>query len=98
MQEIYKTGKGNREDALDYCIIITDGRPTVEQDQTVTQALATRRRGITIIVVAIGIDINEVEIYSLASEPKEKMRYFLGSFAAMQQSADLISKSLCNGM
>ena len=66
--EQFVASKGDRPDADDVVIVVTDGESTNRQD-AIDEAKITRDRGIRIITVGVTNDIDENYLKSIASKP-----------------------------
>ena len=51
---------GDRPDALNIAIVITDGESTIDKERTIPEAEAARAAGITVFAIGIGADIKQV--------------------------------------
>jgi len=65
--DIYAPGNGLRSDANRIAVIVTDGEDNVNADLTMSNATRCKDRGIRLIAVAVGSDINKPRLMSIAS-------------------------------
>jgi len=69
-------GTGNRAGARDVAIIVTDGRPTTNEELTKTAALQLQK-DVEVFAVGITSEVEEVVLKYLSSEPKQlNLTYF----------------------
>jgi Mg-chelatase subunit ChlD len=60
---------GDRPNAPNIVILITDGNAGIDTQNTIGNAVLLRQRGAFIVVVSIGSDANTYVLRSIASEP-----------------------------
>lgn len=97
-QQVFQQSLGDRDNALNYAIIITDGNSNINSEKTIPQAIEARVNGVHIIVIAIGTDVNRIELEGMASEPKNANIFTLNSINSLMSIKDQIVNSICNGM
>ena len=69
---------GDRDNASNVAVLITDGESTIDTENTIPNAQGLHRDGIRVICVGIGDGISEEEIRAISSPPHEKdVDYFL---------------------
>lgn len=85
--------RGDRSDAQNIIILITDGQSNVNQEQTIPNARALRDSGAILYVVATGDTPNMPEITGVASSPSLIFNYPLNS-SSTQVAVKIIS-TLC---
>ena len=61
-QRMFTSGNGDRSNAPNFIILLTDGESNVRADDTVPRAIDARISGATIITVGIGSDVNMLEL------------------------------------
>ena len=88
---------GDRPDAQNIAIVITDGVSTRDEDQTIPEAIRARDRGIQIYSVGITQGINEEELKRMSSSPQEMDRnYFKAKdFQNLERVAHAILTEAC---
>ena len=59
---MFTSGNGDRSNAPNFIILLTDGESNVRADDTVPRAIDARISGATIITVGIGSDVNMLEL------------------------------------
>ena len=84
---------GNRPEAKDLIILITDGRATVDADRLQPTAASIRNRSVDILGVGVTKDINEDEIRGLIS----KQAYYFAAlnFNDLTQTAREVADVVC---
>ena len=68
--EQFTSENGDRPNVPNVAIVVTDGRSTVDADQTLPQARAARDDGIQMFAVGITSDIDIYEVRGISSEPQ----------------------------
>lgn len=86
LQEMHETmfsrENGDRRDAGNVCIILTDGVSNINYRRTVPEAKTAREKGILIISIGIGLqDLREIR--GIASEPSEVFVFHAETFAEL---------------
>lgn len=85
--------KGDREDAPNIAILITDGKST---DKQKTMEAAERLKAAGVIVFSIGIDkADEEELKAIASNPSSEYVFFVESFSSLDKIKEHISSDIC---
>ncbi|ELU05673.1 hypothetical protein CAPTEDRAFT_217523 [Capitella teleta] len=69
LTEIFVEDNGDRPNVPDTAIVITDGVSTRDSDKTIPYAIQAKDRGIRMLAVGIGAEINEDELEGIASPP-----------------------------
>lgn len=67
--QIFTAANGDRSDAPNFAIVLSDGNSNVDQTNTIPMAVQSRNKGITMIAFAVGTDVNLFELRNIASEP-----------------------------
>ena len=70
-EEVLVSQRGDRADVANVGIMITDGESTKEVNRTLPEAQLVHNAGITMFVVGVTNDINEVELRAIASDPDD---------------------------
>ncbi|KAI0231038.1 Collagen alpha-1(XIV) chain, partial [Lamellibrachia satsuma] len=93
----FKPENGDRTDAQNIAIIVTDGR-SYDYNDTISSAEAARRDSIHIYSIGVTSNINEKEVSGMASEPKLKNKnYYLATdFNSLTAVADALVSTACN--
>lgn len=78
---------GHRQNAHRLAVVVTDGNPNIQQDQTVPQANQLKGIGTRVMVIAVGNygDSGRKEMKDIASYPSEKNLYVVDDFDTMNQ-------------
>ena len=76
--ECFGNRNGDRPNAPNIAIIITDGVPTLNADRTLSEAEQVRREGIYMFAVGISSAVDEETLKGLSSNPQQRGRtYFM---------------------
>lgn len=92
---IYDPAKGDRPDAVDIGILITDGKDTVNPGVVGQEADLAKEKGITMITLAITNEPNEQELERIASKPADEHMFRVQNFAALSSSLSSIVSKAC---
>ena len=97
-EEQFTDSNGDRIDAINVAIVLTDGESTVDPERTIPEAQEARRKGITIFAIGIGDNANEAELRLMSSDPQQlDQNYFLApSFDALDDITDAVADATCN--
>ena len=77
--QLFNEHNGDRANAPNVAVLITDGESTIDKMKTIPNAQALHRDGIRVICVGIGDGLSEDEIRAVSSPPHEKdVDYFTG--------------------
>ncbi|XP_052090897.1 uncharacterized protein LOC127727822 [Mytilus californianus] len=89
-EEMFVAGKGDRNDARDYVVLLTDGKSN--RGATAAGAATCSDRNISIIAVGIGDGISEKELRDIVSKQKY---YFNTTYTKLSEALpDLVSTSI----
>lgn len=77
LTKILQKQNGDRSDAPNFAILLTDGQATVETTHTLPEAIKARVAGITLTVVALGTDKITLELSGMASVPIDNHLYMI---------------------
>ena len=94
-QTLFSTGNGNRNNARDILVVITDGASNNAQ-QTLSEARLTRLAGIHVITVGVGNWLDQYELEAMASYPTEKNRYHVRNFNDLAGLSDTLKNIVCD--
>ncbi len=95
--EMFIRSKGDRDNAVNVLIMITDGKSN-NMDDTLSEAVATRKAGIHIVTIGVGSSVGEFELNSLASDPDSRNMYRIRDFNALVGILDDVLEGTCNSM
>ena len=94
----FQPRNGDRVNANNIVIVITDGDSNVNQEDTLNQAIEARTAGIHIIVVAVGQTfVNFLELEGIASAPYYQNIYNVDRYEDLPGITDQIVAGTCNG-
>lgn len=65
-------GSGDRDDALNVAVVITDGVPTIDPGNTIPEATRMKNAGVKVFVVGITNRIDEQILKDISSSPQQK--------------------------
>ena len=86
-----------RDDADKIAVIITDGKSTIDEENTITSAEAARNEGIKIFSIGVGNDTDETELKEMSSLPQEKDQNYFSSpkFQTLQDIRAVVTYQIC---
>ena len=73
--EQFISARGDRPDADNIAIILTDGVPNLDVEQTVPDAEALQAAGVTVYAIGVTDAIDEFTLKSLSSQPQVGFHY-----------------------
>ena len=94
---MFTSFNGDRAGDPNYCIVITDGRSNINNEQTIPSANAARNAGITMIAVGIGENgkVDRGELNGIANDPDNEHAFVMESEAELEGTATSILDQLC---
>ena len=94
----FTPARGDRPEAKNIAIILTDGASTFDRQRTVPDAEQARRNGIEIFSVGITTQVNEDELKRMSSPPQQiEKNYFLSTdFVELNKIREQIIKETCS--
>ena len=95
--DMFTSGNGDRQDARNIAIVITDGNSNVDEERTIPAAIDARLRGIHIVVVAIGTQLNQLELRGIASQPPGATLYNARSWRDLPGQLRALVAATCDG-
>jgi collagen type VI alpha len=96
MDQIFTTANGDRADAPNFAIVLSDGNSNINQQNTIPTAVQSRNKGITMIAFAVGTDTNLFELRNIASEPYNETIFNVLSSADLPKIVLPIVKAVCD--
>ena len=94
--EMFTRQHGDRPGVQNMAIVVTDGVSNINSRQTLPQAQAARREGITIYAIGIGLaDTRELD--GIASLPVDKHRFIVQDFSQLRGLHQQVFTSICPG-
>ena len=94
-EQVYLSGRGDRENILDVGLIITDGESTKDAHLTLTEAELAKNTGITLFVVGITDEVNEEELSGIASDPDNEHYFNSTEIIYLDQILTQVTKYVC---
>jgi len=96
--EQFTSTNGDRSDARNIAIVITDGESTINQGSTIPNAEEARRRGIQMFSVGITDQAKEQELRQISSQPQElnKNYYMSADFVSLNEILETIVGEACS--
>jgi len=98
MTEMFTASNGDRGDANNVMVIISDGVDNVERSLTVPYAVDARNNGIYIVTLAVGMLTDTVKLNSIASPPTSKSVFLAQYGHRLPDFRDRLYLTTCDGM
>lgn len=94
-ERMFALENGDRPDADNIAIVVTDGNSNVNPEDTFTEAIKVKTDNIRVIVVSVGeLFVNELEIEGIASLPTEENIIHVNSYETLESiAAELIAST-----
>lgn len=97
INEMFTAGRGDRSDADNVCVIITNANSNVNPDRTLPDAIDLRNTGAYVIAVGVGSDLDILELRGIASQPHGSFLFSAPSQNDLPGLEDDIVLALCDG-
>lgn len=97
-EKMFRADKGDRSNAPNICILVTDGVSNMDEELTVPYATQAKQAGVTIFAVGVGSFIDDSELKGMASTVKGKEEvYYVSDYDSLLNIRDEISRAICRG-
>jgi collagen type VI alpha len=94
--QIFTAANGDRADAPNFAIVLSDGNSNINQQNTIPMAVQSRNKDITMIAFAVGTDVNLFELRNIASEPYNQTIFNVMSSVDLPKIVTPIVKAVCD--
>ena len=96
-EDVFSSENGDRGDANNVAIVITDGVSTWDKNLTIPEAEQARSEGIQIVSVGITDEVDEEELRRISSQPQIlNKNYFMSpNFTTLQDLVDSLGLESC---
>jgi len=94
---MFTPAAGDRADVPDVAIVVWDGIPTSDWQQTIDNAIQARQRGIRIIGFGVGSDVQPFGLSTITSWPSSETVFVAQSSSQLPTLRDPIINATCNG-
>ncbi|CAD5114775.1 DgyrCDS3819 [Dimorphilus gyrociliatus] len=96
-EQMFTTANGDRPNAPNIAVVITDGESTFDKDQTVPEANKARDKNIIILAIGIGEKTSKSELEGIANKPSEKF-VFNADFDTLDSIRKLVVDTACTAV
>ena len=79
-------------------LIFTDGNSNINPENTIPDAIDARVKGINNVVIAVGEDLNMLELRGMANYPPSAFLHTVDTYRELDSIKDKIIESTCDGM
>jgi len=94
---MFTAAAGDRQGVPDVAIVVWDGIPASDWQQAIDYAIQARQRGIRVIGVAVGTDVQPFGLSTVASWPSTETVFTVPSSSQLPTLRDRIVDATCNG-
>jgi collagen type VI alpha len=94
--DMFTRSNGDRDNAPNVAVIITDGNSNINPELTIPDAIDARVQGIHVIVVAVGTQLNLLELRGMASQPNANTIITVDSIRNLPSVMNNVLDSICN--
>ena len=95
--KMFTSRNGDRSDAPNIAIVITDGNSNKDKEYTIPFAIDARVKGVHIIVLSIGDMLNMLELNGMASLPSSANLHQARSWKDLSGLKDVLVANTCDG-
>jgi len=92
---MFSRQNGDRPDADNVAIVLTDGVSNIHQFRTIPEADECRQAGIHIYAIGIGLAQDLAELDGIANKPSEQNRFTVDEFSQLNTLRDRVVTALC---
>lgn len=92
--DIFQYGNGDRPEATNIAILITDGKPTEREADTVPEANDLKDRGVVIIAIGVTQNVDIDQLKEIATREDEV--YEVNDFADLDALLNIFAGDSCN--
>lgn len=96
-QTLFTEENGDRPDAPNLAIIITDGQSNINHEATLPQARMLKNSGATILTVAVGFATHTDELVGMTSQPVDENLFSVDHFSGLEDLHTKIVEPICKG-
>ena len=108
IRDVFNPFRGDRSNAINICIVLSDGEPNMENNEpdhvadmrrwTAGNATEAKRRGVKIYAVGVGANINKNTLADIASDPADRYVHDVMDFDKLERVMILENEnSFCYG-
>lgn len=94
-EAIFTEVNGDRPDAPNLIIMITDGQSNINHEETLPQAQMLKDSGVTILTVAIGFTTHTDELIGMTSKPVQENLFYVDRFSGLEDLHTKIVEPIC---
>jgi len=95
--QMFTDAAGARPNVPRVLVIITNGQ-SLNITNTVAESMSARANKITILVVAVGVDVSRAELEGIASYPTDKNIFNVSDFTQLSSISSAVIQSQCNSV
>ena len=93
--EVFQPTNGDRSDAPNVCIVITDGPSNKDRERTVPDAAAAREAGISIFAVGVGPEVDQTELVAITGSSDRVTYLWDFDELSSESTIDAMVKKTC---
>jgi len=95
---MFNSSNGDRKDARNVAVVITDGQANVDRWWTVPYAVEARINGVYLVTMAVGTLADTLMLQSIASPPHKKTVFLARYGRQLPDFRDRIFMTSCDGI
>ncbi len=96
-EEMFSNNNGQRDDAANIAVIVTDGASN-NKEATLAQAFLAKKQAIHIIVISLGSWIDREELIGMATFPYQKNLISIANVNELDDMKTKLRELVCNSM
>ena len=96
LSDVFVAENGDREEVPNFCIIVTDGMPT-DEDEALAAAQLVLDANVTVFAVGVGDDIDESILRAMASDPKDRNVFTVANYTTLVEAQSQFLTETCSG-
>lgn len=94
-ETVFNQNNGDRTSAPNVLLLISDGSPTVEIDETIPEAIEARQNGIIIQMISVERKI-DLKTKAIASKPHDSNIFFVKRYSQLSTIIKPVADSVCD--
>ena len=95
---MFSNTNGDRPNAQNIGIVVTDGVSNRDEDLTIPEANSARSEGITLFAIGIGDEVDPKELRQIANNPSEQFTFNVTDFDTLRHIQEIVSTAACNAV
>ena len=93
---IFRETRGDRAEAPNVAVLLTDGESNRDTELTIPAAIAAKRAGMAMVVIGVGPGVKYSEVKAIASEPYNEFLFLVDKFSEIDKLFGSILNAICS--